>query len=92
MAKLKIMIVDDDPDILELIRATLEEEYEVTSAVSGNEAIEKLKKGVPDLLVLDYVLPDLHGPEICIIMRRAPLLVHLPVLMRSGKGEIEDKV
>lgn len=53
MAKLKIMIVDDDPDILELIRATLEEEYEVTSAVSGNEAIEKLKKGVPDLLVLE---------------------------------------
>jgi len=92
MVKLKIMVVDDDPDILELLKATLEEEYEVTSAELGNEAIEKLKKEVPDLLVLDYVLPDLHGPEICKILRKDPLLVHLPVLMLTGKGEIEDKV
>ncbi|MFA5008275.1 MAG: response regulator [Candidatus Omnitrophota bacterium] len=92
MVKLKILVVDDDPDILELLKATLEEEYEVTSAALGNEAIEKLKKEVPDLLVLDYMLPDIQGPQICKILRKDSLLVHLPVLMLTGKGEIEDKV
>jgi diguanylate cyclase (GGDEF)-like protein len=92
MLKLKILAVDDDPDILDLLKATLEDEYNISVASCGNEALEKLKKNVPDLLVLDYVLPDLHGPEICKILRKDPLLVHLPVLMLTGKGEIDDKV
>lgn len=92
MVKLKILVVDDDPDILELLKATLEEEYEVISAATGSDAIEKLKSQVPDLLVLDYMLPDIQGPEICKILRKDPLLLHLPVLMLTGKGEIEDKV
>jgi len=92
MLKLKIMVVDDDPDILELLKATLEDEYTVVSASRGNEAIEKLKKDVPDLLVLDYMLPDMQGPDICKVLRKDPLLLHLPVLMLTGKGEIEDKV
>lgn len=92
MVKLKVLTVDDDADILELLKATLEDEYDVSLAANGNEALEKLKKDVPDLLVLDYVLPDIHGPEICKILRKDPLLVHLPVLMLTGKGEIDDKV
>jgi diguanylate cyclase (GGDEF)-like protein len=92
MLKLKVMVVDDDPDILELLKATLEDEYTVISASSGNEALEKLKKEVPDLLVLDYMLPDMQGPDICKVLRKDPLLLHLPVLMLTGKGEIEDKV
>jgi diguanylate cyclase (GGDEF)-like protein len=54
--------------------------------------LEKLKKDTPDLLVLDYVLPDITGPQICQSIRKDPLLVHLPVLMLTGKGEIDDKV
>lgn len=92
MVKLKILVVDDDPDILELLKASLEDEYEVITATGGQESLEKLKKQVPDLLVLDYVLPDMQGPAICAILRKDPLLVHLPVLLLTGKGEIEDKV
>jgi diguanylate cyclase (GGDEF)-like protein len=92
MLKLKVLAVDDDPDILDLLKTTLEDEFNVSVAGNGNDALEKLKKSVPDLLVLDYVLPDILGPEICKILRKDPLLVHLPVLMLTGKGEIDDKV
>ena len=92
MPKLKILIVDDDLDILDLIEATLEGEFELTKAATGKEALEKLKSQTPDLLILDYMLPDLKGPEICKIIRKDPLLLNTPILMLTGKGEIEDKV
>jgi len=92
MYKLKILIVDDNLDILDFLKSTLEEEYHVQTAATGKEALEKLKNDPPDLLVLDYMLPDMHGPEICQLIRKDSLLVHLPVLMLTGKGEVEDKV
>ena len=92
MHELKILIVDDDRDILDLIESTLQEEFDVVKASSGNEALEKIKKESPNLLVLDYVLPDLNGPEICKIIRKDTLLSNTPILMLTGKGEIEDKV
>jgi len=92
MYKLKLLIVDDDPDILELLESTLESEFELIKASTGKEALEKLKGQLPDLLVLDYMLPDLEGPQICKIIRKDPLLSNLPVLMLTGKGELEHKV
>jgi diguanylate cyclase (GGDEF)-like protein len=92
MYKLKIQIVDDDPDILELLESTLESEFAVNKAATGKTALEQIKKDPPNLLVLDYMLPDLDGTEICKILRKDPLFLHLPVLMLTGKGEVEDKV
>jgi diguanylate cyclase (GGDEF)-like protein len=92
MVKLKVLVVDDDLDILELIKVSLEDEYLIITAATGHEALEKIKKELPDLLVLDYVLPDMQGPQICEILREDPLLVHLPILMLTGKGEVDDKV
>jgi len=90
--KLKLLIVDDDPDILDLLETTLQEEFQVTTASTGGEALEKLRDEPPNLLVLDYILPDLEGPQICKTIRKDPLLLNLPILMLTGKGEIEDKV
>lgn len=92
MHKLKVLTVDDDPDILDLLEATLESEYEVMQASCGKEALEKIKNISPDLLVLDYALPDLQGPQICKLLRKDPLFIHLPILMLTGKGETDDKV
>ncbi len=92
MDKLKILIVDDDPDILDLIEATLESEFEVRKAATGGEALTEIKKSTPNLLILDYILPDETGDEICKRLRQDPLLLNLPVLMLTGKGEVEDKV
>lgn len=92
MDKLKVLVVDDDPDILDLLEATLMDEFELEKASTGNEALEVLKSKCPNLLVLDYLLPDLTGPEICKIIRKDTLLSNTPILMLTGKGEIQDKV
>jgi len=92
MYKLKILIIDDNPDILDLLEVTLQDEFELIKASSGKETFEKLKSTKPDLLVLDYVLPDITGPDICKIIRKDPLLSNIPILMLTGKGEVEDKV
>ncbi len=92
MYKLKILIVDDNPDILDLLEATLQDEFILIKASSGNEALEKLKSENPGFVVLDYILPDLEGPQICKTIRRDPLFLNIPILMLTGKGEVEDKV
>jgi len=92
MYKLKILVVDDDPDILDLLEATLEGEFNVIQAAKGSEALAKIKKEAPNLLILDYMLPDLQGTDICKALRRDPLTLHLPILLLTGKGEVEDKV
>ncbi len=92
MNKLKILAVDDELDILDLIEATLENEFIVEKADTGNTALAKLKEMAPDLLILDYMLPDINGNEICKKIREDSLLMNLPVLMLTGKGEVEDKV
>ena len=92
MYKLKILLVDDNPDILDLLEVTLQDEFEPIKALSGNEALKKLKTTNPDLLVLDNILPGLKGPEICKIIRKDPLFSNIPILMLTGKGEVEDKV
>ena len=92
MPRLKILIVDDNPDILELIEATLEGEFDLAKAATGAEAMEKIKTQKPNLLILDYMLPDTDGLQICRTIRKDPLLLNTPILMLTGKGEVEDKV
>ena len=92
MNKLKILACDDDPDILDLLEASLEDEFYVVKASTGKELFEVIKKENPDILILDYILPDTTGIEICRELRKNSLFIHLPILMLTGKGEVEDKV
>lgn len=92
MDRLKVLIVDDDPDILDLLEASLMDEFDLIKAIDGNEALTNLKTHSPNLLVLDYMLPDLTGPEICKIIRKDTLFSNTPILMLTGKGEIQDKI
>ncbi len=91
-SRLKVLAVDDDKDILEIIEITLQDEYEVIKAYSGKEALSKVKSEIPDIIILDYMLPDIEGPQICKKLRQDPLFLHTPILMLTGKGEVEDKV
>jgi len=92
MNKLKILSVDDDPDILDVLEATLEDEFDVVRAETGIEALKKTETEKPDMLILDYMLPDTTGIKICRELRSNPLFIHLPILMLTGKGEVEDKI
>jgi two-component system alkaline phosphatase synthesis response regulator PhoP len=69
----KILIADDEPDIIEIIQFNLENEgYEVFSAKNGKEAFEKAKKFLPDLIILDIMMPGMNGIEVCHLLRKMP--------------------
>lgn len=93
MPKERILVVDDEPDIRDILRLTLEGEgYEVIEAADGEAAITQVQRRNPHLILLDYKLPRLEGPQVCRRLKKDLLLQHLPIIMLTSKGEISDKV
>ena len=88
--KQKILIVDDDSNIAELIFLYLTKEcFDVKIAEDGNEALDIFKQYQPDLVLLDLMLPGMDGYQVCREIRKSS---HIPVIMMSAKGEVFDKV
>ena len=88
-----IVIADDDPDLREILRAILEPAgFRVLEAPDGAAALALIREQPPDLVLLDYMMPHLTGPEVCAQLRQDVLLRHLPVMMLTGKSETHDKV
>ncbi len=93
MLREKILIVDDDPDILDVLKITLEAEgYEVIEGHDGQEALDIIKRTVPDLLITDFKMPRKNGDEVCRVLKEDILIQHMPIIMLTGKGEVADKV
>lgn len=91
--KKPIAIVEDEPDIVELMTIHLEKAgFPVRSFLNGSEFLRFIKKTTPALVVLDLMLPDIDGLEICKIMRKREDLAAVPVIMVTAKGEEMDKV
>ncbi len=91
--KPRILVVDDDPNIRELIMETLGgADFDVLEARDGGEALELSAKELPDLIVLDVMMPDLDGMEVCSRLRNDPLTNHIPIVMLTAKGMLEDKL
>lgn len=90
---IKILVADDDPDIRDVLKLTLSEEnYEVIEAKDGEEALKIIGTKPLDLVLLDYKMPKLDGRQVCRSVKKDLLLRHLPIIMVTGKGEINDKV
>ncbi len=92
MRKEKILTIDDDPDILDVLELTLSEQYEVFQANNGEEGLQVLQQKNPDLIICDYMMPLMNGREFCKALKKDILLRHLPVIMLTGKGEVHDRV
>ncbi len=93
MAKSKILIVEDDPDILELLHFNLEKEgYQTFRTENGEQAVLLAQKHTPDLILLDLLLPGMDGLEVCRRLKRDPALQHIPIIMVTAKGEEMDRV
>ena len=89
----KILIVDDEPDLAELVSYNLRKEgFEVSSASDGEEALKKIRKGNFNLVILDLMLPGIQGMELCRILRNDSKTKHLPIIMLTAKGEDVDKI
>ncbi len=88
-----ILIVDDEPDIVALVSYNLKKEgFSVTAVSEGGEALATLKKNAFDLVILDLMLPDIDGMDICRILRAAPKTINIPVIMLTAKGDEHDRV
>jgi CheY-like chemotaxis protein/predicted regulator of Ras-like GTPase activity (Roadblock/LC7/MglB family) len=81
----KVLVVDDSLSVRKVVeRALAGRQIEVVCAASGSEAIERLERDAPDVVVCDVVMPDRDGYEICEFIKRHPRLSHTPVLLMSG--------
>ncbi len=81
----KILVVDDEPDIVELIAFNLEAEgYAVITATSGLEALNRARAVLPDLIVLDLMLPEMDGLAVCEILHRLPSTALIPIIMLTA--------
>ena len=93
MARTRILVVDDEPDILELIRYNLtRNNYEMIGVASGEEALTSIRTSSSDLVVLDLMLPGIDGLEVCRRLKNDARTSLIPVIILSAKGEEADVV
>jgi pilus assembly protein CpaE len=89
----KILIVDDDIDSLKLIGLMLQRHgYEVMAASSGTQALQKAGAELPDLIILDIMMPDMDGYDVCRRLRAEPNTQAIPIIMFTAKTLVDDKV
>jgi DNA-binding response OmpR family regulator len=90
---IRILVVDDEPDVLELVVFHLEKEaYRVDVADTGDRALKIARENLPSLLVLDLMLPGINGLEICRLLKRDPKTRDIPILMLTARASEEDRV
>lgn len=89
----KILVVDDEENIRELVRYNLAREgYQVTTVGSGEEALKQVSSKLPDLIVLDLMLPGMDGFDVCRQLKNDARTAHIPIVMLTVKGEESDIV
>ena len=87
------MAVDDDPNNIKIITAALKDEYDITSALNGHDAIDRLRERRPDLILLDVMMPDLSGFDVCGIIKSDLEFADIPVIFLTAvdtqEGELQ---
>jgi DNA-binding response OmpR family regulator len=93
MMKAKILVVDDEPDVVQLIEYNLKAAgYDVITAADGEEALKKARSSAPDLIILDLMLPEVEGLDVCKILRRESSTSAIPIVMLTAKAGETDRV
>jgi DNA-binding response OmpR family regulator len=89
----RIVVIEDEEDILEVIAYNLKREgYDVVTSTSGEDGLEKIERNAPQLVILDLMLPEIDGIELCRKLKADPLTQAIPVIMVTAKGEESDVV
>jgi len=93
MAQEHVLVVDDEEDIQELVRYNLVRNgFDVTVVGTGEEALESARAKVPDLILLDLMLPGIDGLEVCTVLKHEQKTAHIPIVMLTARGEESDVV
>jgi len=90
---IKILLVDDEPDILEIVGYNLSQEgYQISKAINGKDAIAKARKEMPQLIIMDVMMPEMDGMEACENIRKIPELAHVIITFLTARGEDYSQV
>ena len=93
MKRTRVLVVDDNEQNTELLASKLETDgYETYTAYDGPEALEKVERFTPDLILLDIMMPKMDGYEVCRRLKAGEKTRHIPVIMVTARGEVEDKI
>lgn len=87
-----ILVVDDIPENIDVLSGVLRDEYKVRFALNGKMALKIIEKTMPDLILLDIMMPEMDGYEVCKIIKENPLLEKIPVIFVTAKEQIEDEL
>ncbi len=88
----KVIVIDDEPFILMMIEDKLKKAgIDVVALRESRNALDIIRKEMPDLIILDWMMPELSGIELCRILKREPTLLHIPVFMLTAKGQDADE-
>ena len=88
----KILLVDDEPELVEMVKTRLEaNNYEVITASDGKQALDKVRKEKPDLIILDILLPRMDGYNVCGLLKTDIKYNKIPVIMLTVKSQESDK-
>ena len=90
--KTKVLIVDDDSRNLRILEEILSDDFEVEEAVNGSEALEKASQFMPDIILLDIMMPDIDGLEVCKRIRENKNLSFIKIILVSGKARQDEKM
>jgi len=91
MDQKKILIADDEPSLRLLVSSTLEDErFEIIQAVDGTDALQKAQKHQPDLIILDLMMPNMSGIEVCRTIKSLPTLHTPQIIVLTAKGQEQD--
>jgi DNA-binding response OmpR family regulator len=93
MAQKKILVVDDEADLVETVRFVLElQGFNVLVSYNGEDALNQARKEIPDLILLDIMLPKLDGYKVCRLLKFDERYKHIPILMLTAKTQDKDKI
>jgi PleD family two-component response regulator len=91
--KKTVLVVDDDPFISNIIcEALLSEGYKIEKAADGEEALAKIEQVIPDLVIMDYMMPKMDGPQVCRKVKANPKIKHVPIIMVTAVADVKEKV
>lgn len=87
----KLLAVDDEPNNLQVLRQILRDRYQLIFAPNGEKALEAAAKHLPDLILLDIMMPDMNGYEVCAKLKANPATKDIPVIFVTAMSEVEDE-
>ncbi|HBG63371.1 MAG: DNA-binding response regulator [Omnitrophica WOR_2 bacterium GWF2_43_52] len=89
----KILIIEDEPDIVKMLEYNFKKEgFRIISASNGQRALTRAEREHPDIIILDLMLPEIDGLEVCKSLKQSPGTAHIPIIMLTAKAQETDKI